>query len=270
VRDHRDADNNPVDFYYPLDHGASKLEGMLADAVEVVQEKQLKEEVDWKSFVEAFRGNWDNVYYNSPSAGPTTGWSAEFWGKVMRGACFVYEYSQDEELYDVLREAVVDLLSVAADDKGGTNPERIINSATGQFEFTGLAIWNIKYVLLGLEYFYEVCPEPALKEDIMEILVREADYVCKYIGDSDEPIDPDDPSKGNKIPINKTCNHFRSATSISILEPMVRMYQMTKDQKYLDFSEYILAEGDPFNGSTYYGNIFEHAKQGVFPYQYFD
>lgn len=83
-------------------------------------------------------------------------------------------------------------------------------------------------------------------------------------------MDPNNPQGLQKIPINKTCNHFRSATSISILEPMVRMYQMTKDKKYLDFAEYILKNGQPFDGANLYGNIFELAKTGKFPYEYFD
>ena len=258
-------DKNGQNVYFPLEHGASDLSGMLHDATVFIQEQQLKKEVDWVSFVQVFRDHWDDVLF-SGGVPLMSGWSGEFWGKVMRGACLTYEYTQDAELYAVMETTVRDLLTTTDPNIG------FINSSTGRNEFMGLAIWNMKYVLLGLEYFYDICPDETLKAKILEVLVKEADYILKHIG----------PEPG-QIPINKSCRYFRSATSVSILEPMVRMYQMTGAKKYLDFAEYILTKGGEITdiqvdsdgttvlqGDTSFGNVFEHAKRGVFPYQYFN
>jgi uncharacterized repeat protein (TIGR02543 family) len=257
-------DNEGRDFYFPLSLGASQLSGMLHEAAVFVQEEQLKKEVDWISFVEAFRSHWDDELYTGGGT-LTSSWRGEFWGKVMRGACFTYEYTQDQELYAVLEATVRDILSTADPVDGH------INSSTGENEFLGLAVWNVKYVLLGLEYFYDICPDAALKADVKAALINEANYICKYIG-----------TGPGQIPINKTCDLFRSATSVSILEPMVRVYQLTGEKKYLDFAEYILKDGgdlttivldkdgNTLHNGSYVGNIFEGAKAGKLPYQYFD
>lgn len=44
----------------------------------------------FKSFDQQFRDQQD---------GENQGWRGEYWGKMMRGAVMVYEYSQNRELY---------------------------------------------------------------------------------------------------------------------------------------------------------------------------
>ena len=50
----------------------------------------LLDEALWKKFVQAFRDKTD---------GTNLGWRCEYWGKMMRGAAMIYEYSRDEALY---------------------------------------------------------------------------------------------------------------------------------------------------------------------------
>ena len=57
-----------------------------------MKKNQLKRADLWKRFVYQFRERPD---------GPDRRWRGEYWGKMMRGAAFVYSYTRDAELFDV-------------------------------------------------------------------------------------------------------------------------------------------------------------------------
>ena len=46
-----------------------------------------------------------------------------------------------------------------------------------------------------------------------------------------------------KLDITKTTTHWQGVNSSSILEPMVRLYDLTGEQRYLDFATYIVERG---------------------------
>ena len=69
-----------------------KYSGFVGDAFSFVLDKQLMCPDLWKRFVQQFREDSD---YDA-------GWRGEFWGKMMRGACFVYSYIKSPELYKVI------------------------------------------------------------------------------------------------------------------------------------------------------------------------
>jgi hypothetical protein len=72
------------------------------------------------------------------------------------------------------------------------------------------------------------------------------------------------PREDGKKQITKASHHWRGLNSSSLLEPIVRLYSLTKEQKYFDFAEYIVSEG-----GTDVVNIFELAyKNEFYPYQY--
>lgn len=64
--------------------------GCANDTVQFFEREQLFDIPLWKSFVQQFRDQQD---------GENQGWRGEYWGKMMRGAVMVYEYSQNRELY---------------------------------------------------------------------------------------------------------------------------------------------------------------------------
>ena len=85
-----------------LECGAFKYTGIVDETIHLVQEKQLKDAKYWKLFVEQYRkGNADDH---------DRGWRGEYWGKMMRGACFVYSYTRNNELYNILTQTVRDML----------------------------------------------------------------------------------------------------------------------------------------------------------------
>lgn len=211
--------------------------GRIDEAVKFIQSFQLLNSEDWARFVAQFRLQPDPVDF---------GWRGEYWGKMMRGACFVYSYTRDPQLYAALCQTVEDMMS-AAEDNGR------ISSYPIDAEFQGWDVWCRKYVLLGMQYFMEICTDEALNRRILACLKGQADYILSKIG----------PEPGQKQ-IVETTRRWRGVNSSSILEPMVRLYDLTREQKYLDFAEYIIA-----CGGTSVCNIFELAYQDTTdPYQY--
>lgn len=212
--------------------------GFMDKTFRYIEDFQLLKPELWRRFVQQFREDAD---------GGDAGWRGEYWGKMMRGACFVYSYTQNAQLYQVLTQTITDMMD-SADGNG-----RISSYAAGR-EFDGWDIWSRKYVLLGMQYFLEICENSALAEKIIVSMRGQVDYIMNKIGDKEE----------GKMPITSATRHWRGLNSSSLLEPVVRLYSLTKEQKYLDFAEYIVN-----CGGTDVANIFELAYQNEFyPYQY--
>lgn len=223
---------------YDFADAAYSFHGLVDKTMRFVENVQLKDAALWKRFVEQFR-----VHSDSRDAG----WRGEFWGKMMRGACFVYSYTQSPELYEILTKTVMDMLESSDEDNR-------ISSYTKESEFIGWDIWGRKYVLLGMQYYMEICSEEALKERITASMRGQVDYIMSKIG----------PVEEGKKPITAASNHWRGLNSCSLLEPVVRLYKLTKEDKYLAFAEYIVG-----TGGTSVENFFQLAYENKFyPYQY--
>jgi len=225
-------------FFTPAD-GSTAYTGYAADSIGYIENAQLLDPALWALFVEQFRiGNVDDH---------DNGWRGEYWGKMMRGACFTYAYTQNDELYKVLEDSVRDLISTQ--DKFG----RIACYSVTK-EFHGWDLWSRKYVMLGFQYFLEICKDGGLADEIIAVMCRHADYILEKIG-----------SEGvSKIPITNTSEWWKGLNSSSILEPFVRLYNLTKEQRYLDFAADIIKTGgiqgfDLFNAAL---------EDELYPYQY--
>ena len=221
------------------------IDGILKDAIDFVCVHQLMDKALWKKLVEQYRLKSDSA---------KSEWRGEYWGKMMRGAAFVYSVTRDERMYDVLEDTVRDLLSVQ-EDSGR------FSTYSTDVEFTKWDMWCRKYILLGLICFYPLCRDVSLKEQMVWAMRRHADYILDRIGPESEGkmlITMTSVVADNK-PIHGAMNSF------SILEPMVLLYRMTKEQRYIDFASYIVNEGV----SEYEDSIFELAYENKLPpYQY--
>ncbi len=210
------------------------FEGVAQKMYDYVTNAQLKDRALWSGLVDQFKTGDDS---------DDNGWRGEFWGKMMRGASFVYSYTKDKELYDILKETVEDMLSTA---DGGR-----ISSYRREKEFVGWDIWCRKYVLLGLQYFLEICDDDKLCTRIVDAMCRCLDYIMEFVGEG-------------KIDICKTTSHWRGLNASTILEPVVRLYMITGRQKYLDFAKYIVDIG-----GTSVANLVDLAiEDKTNPYQY--
>lgn len=215
----------------------SNYNGIIDKSINFIEEFQLLRTDLWRRFVQQFKEDAD---YEG-------GWRGEYWGKMMRGACFVYQYSRNPELYGVLEETILDILS-AQDEKGR------ISSYGIDHEFDAWDIWGRKYVLLGMQYFLEICQDEELSAKIIDSMRRQVDYMMSKIGRE----------RNGEINITKATRHWRGLNSSSLLEPIVKLYNVTKEQKYLDFATHIVERG-----GTDVVNIFELAYEDKFyPYQY--
>lgn len=214
-----------------------KFTGFIDEHIRFIEKTQLLDEDVWKRFVKQFKEHTDNDDL----------WRGEFWGKMMRGGCFVYSCTKNPELYRVLTQAVTGMMETQDEDgRISTYPE--------DREFTAWDIWCRKYVLLGMQYYLEICTDKKLYAEIVACMCRQVDYIMRFIGPVEE---------GKKM-ITKATKNWRGLNAASLLEPIVRLYSLTKEEKYLDFSTYIIG-----TGATDVVNIFDLAyEDNLYPYQY--
>lgn len=218
-------------------NGEWRFTGVIHETMKFIEDMQMLNPELWFRFVQQFRSHTDT----------DNGWRGEYWGKMMRGACFVYSYTRNNELYDILTKTVRDMID-SFDEHGR------ISSYPIEREFTGWDIWCRKYVLLGMQYYIEICHDNEFIEEIIVAMCKQVDEIMSKIGSAEE----------GKKPITQATSHWRGLNSSSLLEPIVRLYNITKEKKYLDFAEYIVQ-----CGGTSVENIFELAyENNLYPYQY--
>ena len=215
-----------------------KLEGSLAEAVRFIERNQICEVGLWKKFVNVFREQTDG------DKDRWIRWRSEFWGKMMRGASMVLAYTKDEDMYRIVEASVKDMLTAQ-------EPSGRISGYSLEKEFDSWDLWGRKYVMLGMMYFLEICRDEELSAQIVAAMQHHADYILDHVGEG-------------KLDIRKCSRNWEGLNSCSILEPMVRLYRLTGEKRYLDFSEYIISTG--FITSA---NIIELSfEDKVSPYEY--
>lgn len=216
-----------AEFPIKIQHFKPKYGKFIDDYFSYISAEQLQDESLWGLLIRQFHLETDDC---------DEGWRGEFWGKLMRGACMVYSYSREENLYNILRSAVEGLLK--EQDESGR-----ITTYSVQKEFSGWDMWTRKYVMLGLEYFYDVCEEEILKENILNALNCHATYIMQHVGEGE-----------GKISINATSRAWGAVNSVSIIQPFVKLYKLTKVQEYLEYAKMLIrTQGE--DG----GNIFQLA-----------
>lgn len=143
-------------------------------------------------------------------------WSGEFWGKYILTVIAASYYYNSEELKELVAVAVKGLLS--------TQDE---NGYIGSYEhsdFVKVGTWNVwtrKYTLWALVEAWEL-----LKDDsVLVAAKRMTDHLISEVG----------PEAADII---ETGTHYGMASS-SILQPVVKLYTATGDNKYLEYAEYI-------------------------------
>ena len=69
------------------------FKGIIDESIRYIEKIQLLKPELWNRFVNQYRTEADS----------DGGWRGEYWGKMMRGACFTYSYTKNKELYNILR-----------------------------------------------------------------------------------------------------------------------------------------------------------------------
>ena len=223
-------------FHFLLPHDLA-FSGVYQDYLRFALDRQLRVPETWASFVRVFRSDSDDA---------DEGWRCEYWGKMMRGACLCYRATGDEALFALLRDTVAEMLSVQrADGRFSTYSQRC--------QLRGWDLWGRKYVMTGLVHFLEICGEEALRGQILSALIRHADAIVASVG----------PGPGQKN-ITETSSFWGGVNSCSILEPIMALYELTGEKRYLAFAEYILSTGGCRDG-----NLIKTALENkIPPYEY--
>jgi DUF1680 family protein len=167
----------------------------------------------------------------------------EMWGKAVRSGCMFYRYTHDEKLKKMLQATVADLLTTRR-----ANGSISASAIDKQPEGPAGDLWEMKYVLLGLdEYYTQVDKDPA----VLKAMTDEADCILTQTGPAP------------KVSITDqgwSKNHIESCT---VLEPIMRLYKLTGYKRYLDFARYIV---EKTGGAKGY-NVIEEDYNNTAPYK---
>ena len=193
----------------PLDNiGNVKLRGPLGEKLErMIRSRVIGVDIDYLASVfeeKTERQGW---------------WQTEFWGKFMHAAEAYQVYEPSEELKGKIARGVETVLaSQEADGYIGNYPEEL---RCGE----GWDVWGMKYTMLGLLHHYDGTGD----ERALGAAKRLCDYLIREIG----------PGGRRGVELWQTGNWSGYASS-SVLEPVVWIYERTKEKKYLDFAAYIV------------------------------
>ena len=221
----------------PLPAGAIQMSGYLEEYIQKSINNWNKGKLPYHEFVNFFRTH----------AAPQFA-LGEMWGKAVRSGCMFYRYTHDAELKSILDKTVADLLTTQ-DANGSiscTPADKQPGSENGD-------LWERKYVMLGLEEYYaHVDSSPA----VLEALKRHADCIIAQVGHAPKREITDLGWSATNIGA-EPC-HIESST---LLEPFMRLFNLTGEQRYLDFATYIVESG----GTKHY-NLIELACANTPPY----
>ncbi|NQU54578.1 MAG: glycoside hydrolase family 127 protein, partial [Bacteroidetes bacterium] len=109
-------------------------------------------------------------------------------------------------------------------------PNGYIGNYTPESQLTQWDIWGRKYSMLGLIRYYEISND----KNALEAAQRVADHLLTQVGTG-------------KTNIVKTGN-YRGMASSSVLEPIVYLYNHTREKRYLDFANYIVEQWETEEG----------------------
>ena len=152
-------------------------------------------------------------------------WDGEHVGKWLHAATLAWANTGDPALREKLDYVAAELVKCQLDDG-------YLGTYLEKDRWTEWDVWAHKYNLIGLitymRYTGNQAPLPACR--------RMADLLCQTFGDS--------PGKRDII---KAGYHVGLAPT-SVLEPMVLLYRLTGEPRYLDFCKYILRAWEQPNG----------------------
>lgn len=159
---------------------------------------------------------------------PVGFWRGEFWGKWVISACRIARYTHDESLKLFLHEAALRVIATADPDgyigtyKDPKNvfpcdPETSLAALGYRCNFNW-NVWCRKYTLWGLLEVYLLVED----EKILDAAAKTAEQLIDML---------------HRMGIKTAdCGTFNGLPAGSIMKPMLILYRITENQKYLDFA----------------------------------
>ena len=198
------------DKLYALDVGDVQMHGPVDDKLRLVCEQTLKK-INMHALADYFRYRTDAF---------ATG---EFWGKLMRACCMTYEYTRDEQLLDIIKTAVDDLLSLQ-DADGDISTTKKQTQPKGA---CGSDLWERKYALMGLLAYFRISGDDRALDACRRMVI----YTNNQVG------------AAPKTPVTDTGWAFCGIESSSILDPLMQLYAICGEESAMELAQHIVDVG---------------------------
>lgn len=187
------------------------LGGYIGDRINLcIATRVMGQDADY--LVEPFRHHEESHY-----------WQTEFWGKWVQGAIASYRYNHDAALYDKIAASVKGMMAAQL-------PNGYLGNYAPEHQLKQWDVWGRKYTMLGLIAWYDLTGDKAA----LKSACRELDYLMTQVG----------PGKADIVKLG----NYRGMAASSVLEPVVYLYNRTKNKAYLDFAQWIVAQWETPDG----------------------
>ena len=205
--------NAEVVFLRPPLPGGAELAGRAGDAMERCLETRVYS--GWargpmyQECVDAFKTGWDDRNH---------GWQNEYWGKTMLCFAGAAAYTHDPELQKWISEKVKDFITTYQKPNG-----YLSTYSDETYLKNGFSVWGRKYTLWALIDVYRVTGDKVYLDAAVKLL----DHLFEQL-------------KANRLSIHET-GIWHGVSSMSILKPVLELYEITKKPAYRAFADTIIA-----------------------------
>jgi DUF1680 family protein len=152
------------------------------------------------------------------------GWLGEHVGKWLITAARAADRTNDEQLVQTVKTIADYLISVQEEDGYlGTYAKSVRMTAPGPYPKRTWDVWVHSYLMLAFLEMYHYWPE----ERYLNVVVKIGDLCVKTFG------------KDGSKSLAYMGNHLGLSGTI-LLDPIVELYKVTGDKKYLSFAEHII------------------------------
>ena len=180
-------------------------------------------------------------------------WRGEFWGKLMLGTARVADYLQDPSLLSFVREECHRLMELQDDDGYlGSYADRELVSITDPAKtksiYGWLPVWNLwnrKYAIWGMLAAYKATGD----REILASVERQMDQWINMLERRGLALHDTGAGEMNGLP------------SMSVLKPLVLLYEETGRDRYLEYARKMLPDWDRDDNAC--PNFFRNAKRNV-------
>lgn len=177
-------------------------------------------------------------------------WRGEFWGKLMLGTARVADYLRDPDLTRFVREECHRMIALQDPDGylGSYRDKELVSITDSDATWKVYGwdpvwnIWNRKYAIWGMLMAYRTTRDKA----ILESVVRQVNQLFGMLA-----------RRGLRLKDTGTPS-MNGLPSMSILKPLVMLYEDTGEERYLGFARDILADWDRDDGAC--PNFFRNAR----------
>jgi DUF1680 family protein len=216
----------PLSDHY-IDPSSVKVGGELGSAIEISEHGRLRELPSWndsaliKMFTEEARNN-----------NKKQDWYGEHAGKWMYATALAVERTHDGDLKQLLLSTADYLVGTQEENGylGSYSPALRLTNKNNKIKNKSWDVWGMSYMTLGLLKVNEYFPD----QKYLGAAKKIGELFLKTFGDGSEPVT----DYGTRDGISATI----------ILDPVVELYKITGDDRYLNFANLILKEMEEKEG----------------------